>query len=202
MSENIINKTYKLRELIFVIILIALIILYFVLNNYFNIQTVSIISFFGMIIVVIGFYLIDKAFKINFKKRHYLFIIIMAVAAITLSFLYFKYPYFDKIQHFFFPMMYASMVFYIVSKLKLNKKYTLVFVFFIVVATSGLFEILEYLIDITLNWRLQGVFIVTASGQFITIMSRIDDTMLDMITATLGTIVYIISILIIDKIKK
>ena len=145
----------------------------------------------------------DNLFEIKFKRRHYFFAFLIILISILLSFLYFKYPYFDKLQHLFFPMMLGSMIFYMVSKLKLEKKYTLWFTFFIVIGLLSMFELLEYFVDIILGFNLQGVFIKNpqAIGGFDVVMSRIDDTMADILIGTIGSLIYIGSVFFILKKK-
>ena len=50
--------------------------------------------------------------------------------------------------------------------------------FGIVFSLIGIFEIGEYLLDVGLGWKLQGVFAYDG-GKFNLVMSRIDDTMID-----------------------
>src|SRR3989344_2266201 len=76
------NRGYKIRRDIFFIVLVIVIgilwffLRYFELFNYIYeipkyIQIVNSVSLLGLAIAIFGFYMLDKIFKIGFKKRHY-----------------------------------------------------------------------------------------------------------------------------------
>ena len=74
------------------------------------------------IVFLIFFYVIDHLFDIRFKERHYSYITLIAVFSLLLSDFYFFYPNYDKVQHFIQPMLVCSIIFYMVSKLKIALK--------------------------------------------------------------------------------
>lgn len=141
------------------------------------------------------FYLIDHLFDLRFKHYHYLFITIIAITSWMLSNLYYLYPNYDKIQHLVLPILFASIVYHMTRRFKLEPKWRLVFVFFVVLGVIGLHEIGEYLLDNLLGWQTQGVFLRDFTGleKYYQIVSRIDDTMIDMSFGIIGAAIYVIS---------
>ena len=152
-------------------------------------QAIILIEVIG---ITIAFYFFDKGFDINFKPIHYFFVILILILSFVLSPLYFIYPQYDKLQHFFQPILLSIIVFFWLSNVKINLKWKLFFTFFIVLGLSGIFEIIEYLLDVYLDTMLQGVFLRDPSGaeKFNLIQSRIDDTMIDMILNIAGALLY------------
>jgi hypothetical protein len=164
---------------------------------------VNLFAVMGLVVAFIGFYQFDKLFKINFKRKHYWFIIIMSVMAFVLSFLYFRFPYIDKFQHFFFPIMACSIIYHMVSKLNLEKRYKLLFTFFIVIGVITIFELIEYLLDLLFNLYLQGVFLgnPNVSENYRVLFSPIDDTMIDLFMGLLGSLFYVSIVCLRNKIQ-
>lgn len=144
--------------------------------------------------VLFLFYFMDHFFDINFRKRHYFFFFLIVVTGFLLSPLYFIYPQYDKIQHFFQPMLVCSLVFFMVSKLHLELKWKIVFTFFVVVAILGIFEIGEYTLDSFFNLKLQGVYLRDSEGleKFNLLMNPLNDTMVDLVYGVLGSGIYCI----------
>jgi len=154
--------------------------------------------------LLIFFYLTDHLFNLQFKKKHYLFITLIAVTAFLFSPLYLIYPQYDKIQHFFLPILFASIVFHMVRRLNIEFKWQMVFVFFVVIGVIGLHEIGEYVLDVFFDLRLQGVFLRDLQGleKYDLLLDRIDDTMMDMFLGVLGSATYVFSRTWLRKIKK
>jgi len=203
------TKSYIIKRNIFFVIIALFFIIGVFFRRYFNFITnleyiglVNVISLIGLIIVISIFHLADSMFELKLRKRDYFFMYFMSITGIMLSFLYFKFPNYDKVEHLFFPMMFASITYHILTKkLDIPFKWKLFFTFFIIVGSLTMFEIIEYLLDFIFDWHLQGVFIEEAGGIYREILSRIDDTMLDILTGVIGTMIYIISLLIITKSK-
>jgi len=203
------NRNYKLKRNIFFITIIILFLIALFFRRYINfliniqyLQIFNLASIIGIAIVIFSFHLADRSFNINFKKRHYFYVYFMSITGISLSVLYYKLPYYDKVEHFFFPMMFASIVFYLLTKkVKLTKFWKLSFVFFIIVGSISLFELLEYFLDFLFNWKLQGVFIENPIfiGGYEEILNRIDDTMIDIAIGVIGTLVYVFSVVFMRK---
>lgn len=204
------TKSYILKRNIFFILIALLFIIGVFFRRYFNfitelryLELVNIVSLIGLIFVIFIFHLADKMFNLDLRKRDYFFVYLMSIIGIALSFLYFKLPNYDKIEHFIFPMMFASITYYILSKkLDIPFKWKLFFTFFIIIGSLSIFEIIEYFLDFIFNWRLQGVFIESPVGNYKEILARIDDTMLDIFTGIVGTLVYIVFVLMINNSKQ
>ena len=142
--------------------------------------------------LLLVFYLADHIFDLEFKKKHYVFIFLVAVSSFLLSPLYYIYSNYDKVQHFIQPMFFASIVFHMMKRLKLETKWKLVFTFFVIAAGVGIFEIGEYLLDYFFGLKFQGVYIRDISGveKLNLLMDRIDDTMVDMVLGMIGSAMY------------
>jgi len=185
-----ISSDYKhKRRVIWFFSIFLVLMLYFFQNASFLLRVVTSLEF------IILFYLIDHFFDVRFLPRHYAYIFIIAIASILLSPFYFIYPNYDKIQHFIQPMLICSIVFFTVSKLKLELKWKLIFAFFITFSILGLFEIGEYIADYLFNLKLQGVYLRDLSGfkKFNLITEPLDDTMQDLILGFLGSGLYILT---------
>ena len=146
-------------------------------------------TFIGLIV---GFYLIDHLFNIQFKLKHYFFIIIIGMSALFLNYLYFTYPQYDKLQHLILPMLICSIMFFMINKLNLALKWKITFTVFSVAGILGIFEIGEYILDSLFNLKLQGVYLRDLSGleKFHLLLNPLDDTMVDMSFGFFGSFLY------------
>ena len=196
-KEELIDRYKTKRRVIIGITVLFLLILYTFKNTSLLIRPFSTISLLFL------FYAVDHLFDVNFKERHYFFIIFIAVGASMLSPLYFIYPNYDKILHLILPIMFASIVFHMVSNLKMKLRWQLAFVFFVVLGFIGLHEIGEYWLDQFFDLKLQGVFLRNIQGleKYDILLDRIDDTMIDMSIGVLGAAIYCLSIGFYHKIK-
>lgn len=189
--EERIQRSYKIkRRVIIGISVVVLALLYAFKNSSLIIRSMSTI---GLLVV---FYLIDHLFYLRFETRHYFFVSLIAIMGFMLSPLYFIYPSYDKILHLLIPIMFASVVLHMLEKLKLDKKWQLVFVFFVVVGAVGLHEVGEYILDYFFDWKLQGVFLRDIQGlqKYDILLDRIDDTMIDMMLGILGAGIYVVGV--------
>lgn len=187
-KEEDIFKHYRKKRRIIVGISIFLLIILIIFRNSSLLLRVS--SAIGLLFV---FYITDHFFNLKFEPRHYVAIIIIAVTGLLLSPLYFLYPQYDKVLHFILPMIFGSIVFHMVSRLKIDLKWQLTFTFFVVLGVIGLHEIGEYFLDVLFDLKLQGVFLRGDIGgieKFDEVVSRIDDTMIDMGLGVLGALFY------------
>lgn len=180
------------RKVILGLSAIVLLMLYFFKDASLFLRT---ISFVGFIVV---FYVVDHWFDIRFKKHHYLFIILIGITSFLFSSLYYLNPNYDKLLHFFQPILITSIVFFMVNRLRIDLKWKLVFTFFIVVGLLGLFEMGEYTLDYLFDMKMQGVYIRDMAGleKFNLVMNEIDDTMIDMFFGVFGTCFYGLAVLI------
>jgi len=142
--------------------------------------------------VMVSFYLIDFLFDVRFELKHYILVIIIAVSTILMSSLYFIYPQYDKVQHFALPIFICSIMFFMVNRLKIELKWKITFTILGVIGLLGIFEILEYVLDLLFNLKLQGVFLrdVTGLNKFNLILNPLDDTMADLAFGVFGCSVY------------
>jgi hypothetical protein len=172
--------------------IVILAMIYFFKDEGFLLRTISAASF------ILFFYAIDHWFDIRFKPIHYVFIVLIAIASLLLSPLYFIYPQYDKIQHFIQPILLSSIVFHMVSHLKLELKWRLIFTFFIIIGILGMFEMAEYTLDRFFDWKLQGVYIrdITGLNKLELLSEPIDDTMIDLFFGFAGTCFYALAVLL------
>lgn len=186
--KNKISKAYRHKRLIVGIIsLIVLIAIYLFKDS----SSISLrySTFLGVVVV---FYLIDHLFDVRFEFKHYVFIIMIGVSTLLMSSLYFTYPQYDKLQHFFLPLLICSIIFFMINRLKLILKWKITFTVLSVIALLGIFEILEYILDLLFNWKLQGVYLRDLSGlnKFNLLLNPLDDTMVDLAFGILGSSMY------------
>ncbi len=146
-------------------------------------------TFIGLIV---GFYIFDHLFDIRFKPKHYFFILIIGVASLMFSPLYFVYPQYDKIQHFFMPILLCSIIFFMINKLHIDLKWKITFTISSIIALLGIFEIGEYVLDLLFNLKLQGVYLRDLQGleKFHLLLNPLDDTMVDLSFGILGSSIY------------
>jgi len=174
------------RRLIIGISIVLLIILYIFKNYNFMIRVAGVL--FGLWI----FYFVDHAFKAKFYFRHYVYILTILVFGILLSTFYWSYPNYDKILHLIMPILGSIMIFFLVNKLKIKFQWKLLITFTAVLSILALLEIGEYLFDIFLDLKAQGVYIRDISGleKYNLVLDRIDDTMIDLMLGTAGAIIF------------
>lgn len=126
---------------------------------------------------------VDKT-KIN---RNYSILIYVALWLHLIGefYLYANLPYYDKLLHFFVPMLITSMVYDYTKKFKFE--YKNIGVFLAVVGMLCLFEIFEFGIDLFLGLDMIGVINM---GEII--ISPLSDTMSDLIFGTLGSLLFLV----------
>ena len=189
-KEDIYHKYKYKRGAIIGLCVLILLLLYAFKNASFLIRSLSAVGF------LILFYMIDHFFDLEFKEYHYFFIVIIAVSSFLLSPLYYVYPQYDKIQHLFLPILFSSIVFHMIWRLDLKLKWKIVFVFFVVIGSLGMFEIGEYWLDYFYDLKLQGVFLRDVQGleKYNLLLDRNDDTMIDLLLGIIGSAVYSLSV--------
>ncbi len=150
---------------------------------------------FGVIFGLGLFCFIDYAFSLKFRLRHYIYVFLILFGGILLSPLYFISPTYDKILHFFIPILGSIMIFFIVDKLKIKFQWKLLITFTAIMSVIAIHEIGEYLLDLLWDLKLQGVYIRDVSGlkKLNPVQSRIDDTMVDMIIGTISGLIFTIA---------
>ena len=184
-KKHLVIYQYK-RRTVFGLSLLLLLMIYFFKNASFILRAVSTAG------LLIFFYVLDHSFDIRFRGKHYLFILVIAIFTLLLSPFYHLYPHYDKVQHFFLPLLISSIIFYMVSHLRIELKWKLTFTFFITIGILGLFELGEYALDYFFDLKLQGVYLRDLQGleKFNLIVDRIDDTMIDLFLGILGSSLY------------
>lgn len=158
----------------------------------------------GILFFMIGFYAIDHLFNIKFEFYHYLIFIAITLLSLMLSPVYFLWAHYDKLLHLLQPFLLSFIIFHLVSHIKVDKRLQILFTFFITISIAGVFaEIAEYLLDILLDARLQGVYTFNFETQLLELrQSRIDDTMVDMMLGLVGSTVYAIGFLFLTMKQK
>jgi len=179
----------------FHIILFLLVLVMGIVFSYFHLIPIFVSIYFAFV-VIYGFYVFDVLFNINFKLKHYIFMIIIVLTGPALLILFYQvFFYSDKILHYLHPILLSSIVFFIVSKLKIKKSYALFITAFIVFGSFAIFEVIEYVVDFFLNIGMQGAYLRDISGVIISQVAVLDpltDTMTDLILGLLGSLTYMI----------
>lgn len=133
------------------------------------------------------FYATDHLFNVRFSLVHYLYAIAIVTLGVVMSPLYNIYPVYDKVLHYTLPILFSSLVFKTMQNFKIELRWKLLFVFFIVVGTAALFEIGEFAVDQSLDLNTQGVYITSSPGSTgEEVLDPNTDTMIDLIFGTLG----------------
>jgi len=181
-------KYHVKRRVLVTVSVIVMAFLYVFRDTSYLSRSVSVVGLFFV------FYLVDHLFNFHFKVSHYLFIFFIGATGFLLSPLYFVSPNYDKVLHLIHPIMFASIFYHMVTRLKLEKKWRLIVVFALVVAGIGLFEIWEHNLDNFFDLKLQGVYVRDSAGEnrLSILQTGLDDTMVDMSLGVLGAAIYII----------
>ena len=179
------------------ITILSLVVIHFLLVNFSYLfgmdQIVFSLSNLIFSVLIIGFvYFMDCKFDIEFKKRHYFFAAFIVLSGWMLSPLYSAYINYDKVLHFFQPMMLSSIILHMMKKAEIKPKWKIVLTFFIVTSLIGLFEIAEFGLDRLFNMQLQGVFLsgLKKANKLHMIMDPLSDTHMDLIVGYLGSLIY------------
>lgn len=188
----------KKRRLIIGVSIFLLFVLYLFKNFSLLIRVLGVI--FGLVV----FYLFDHLFKIDFKLRHYYYVLLILFCGIIFSPLYFSSPNYDKILHFLLPILGGILIFYIIDKQKLSLQWKLLITFMFVVSFLTIHEIGEYLMDILWDLKLQGVYLRDISGleKFDLVIPKNDDTMMDLILGMIGSLFFVAGKTIVHFYKK
>jgi len=190
---------YKTKRKFIVSVSLALLLLLYLFKNYSSsVRVVSVI--FGLAI----FYFIDHAFAVQFRLRHYIYMFVVLLFGIMLSPLYYLSEIYDKVLHLLMPILGCTIVFFSVDKLKLEFKWKLLLTLTSLISILVILEIGEYLFDIFLDLKLQGVYIRDISGlqKYNLVLDKIDDTMIDLILGVLGCGIFSVGKLIFYYYKK
>lgn len=174
------------RRILFGVFFAMTVLIYFFSSYLFVAQVATGIAALGL------FYLVDHLYNIKFPLRHYVFAIIIVVSSLILSPLYFVYAHYDKILHLALPFLFSAIVFKLVSRLKLDTRWKLLFTFFVVVATLAFFEIGEFTLDYFFDVKTQGVYLRDSEGltRFTQIIDRNTDTMIDLVFGAISAGIY------------
>lgn len=86
------------------------------------------------------------------------------------------------------------MIFFAVNKLKIKFQWKLLITFTSILSMFVLLEIGEYLLDLFLGFKLQGVYVRDISGvqKLKILQDPLNDTMIDMIFGLIGSLVFVI----------
>ncbi len=178
------------RHILYIVVgIIILAILYALKNtNYF-------VRASGFVFSIVLFCLFDYFFQLEFKRHHYLIFIFIAATGVLLSPLYAIYTNYDKVLHLISPVLFCILVFFMVNKLNTKFSIKLFISVMIVISFLALFEIGEYGLDKLFDWKLQGVYIRDYSGveKLNIIMNENDDTMIDLILGSIGSLLFVIT---------
>ena len=179
---------YKKKRILIIGISLFLLLVFYLFKN-----LSTSIRVFGFILGLLIFYFADHMFEIDFKSRHYGYMIIILALGVLFSPLYSFYSIYDKILHFLMPILGCFLIFHIVDKKNLSIQWKLWVVFLFIMTSLTIHEIGEYLIDQLWDLKLQGVYIRNISGaeKLNLVMSKIDDTMIDLIVGAIGALSFI-----------
>jgi hypothetical protein len=147
----------------------------------------------SFIAAVAVFWIADSLFKLKFRNRHYLILVFIGATGLLFSPLYSLYAYYDKTLHFFNPVLFCIIIFYLVNRIKNISFPTKLFLTFsITVCFLSLWELTEFFLDKLYDTKMQGVWLrdITGASKISLIMDRNDDTMIDLLLGVIGTTVF------------
>jgi hypothetical protein len=163
----------------------------------------NLVSIYFAFVIIYAFYVFDILFNVCFKSYHYVLIVIIALTGPALLVPFYQiFIYSDKILHYIHPILLSSIVFFVVSKLKIKRLEALFITAFIVLASFAIFEIIEYVADFFFNLGMQGVYLRDVRGVLIqqeAILDPLNDTMTDLILGLLGVLTYLVYGILRDK---
>ncbi len=171
-------------------VFIALITSNYFFSNFYYFLTEFIITIFFLLLL----YYLDYHLNIRFELKHYFYIILILFAGILFSPIYYIYYSYDKLLHFIIPTLWCMVVFYLVNKLKIPFGTKLLFTFSIVTMSLVFMEVIEYSLDTFLGHTFQGVYLtadIHTLQRMDLILSKIDDTMIDLIAGISGSLLFI-----------
>lgn len=178
------------RHVIYILVGVLILAILYALKN-----TGYFVRASGFILSLLLFFLFDYFFRMGFKSHHYVIFIFISTAGILLSPFYYIFPVYDKVLHLTSPFLLCILVFFMVNKL--NTKFSIKLFITVMIITSflALFEIGEYGLDRLFDWKLQGVYLRDYSGveKLNIIMDKNDDTMIDLILGTIGSLFFVIT---------
>lgn len=182
------------RGLIFIAIFILFIAL--VLSNYFFSNFYYFFTEFILAVCfLLAFHFLDHFLNIQFELKHYLYVMLILFAGILFSPIYYIYYSYDKVLHFVIPVLWCIVVYYLVDKLRISFWSKLLFTFSIVVSSLVFLEIIEYSLDTIFGHTFQGVYLTAdfhTLERMDLILSKIDDTMIDLIFGVGGSLLFVI----------
>ncbi len=171
-------------------VFIALIASNYFFSNFYYFLTEFIITVFFLLLL----YYLDYHLNIRFELKHYFYIILILFAGVLFSPVYYIYYSYDKLLHFVIPILWCMVVFYLVNKLKIPFGVKLLFTFSIVIMSLVFLEVIEYSLDTLLDQTFQGVYLTADFRTFQRIeliLSKIDDTMIDLIAGIAGSLLFV-----------
>jgi len=131
-------------------------------------------------------------FNFDFKLSHYVNIILILTLSWLFAPLYYLSSIYDKILHLTMPILGSILIFYVVDKQKLSFQWKLFITFMFIISTLAFFEIGEYLMDQLFDFSFQGVYLRVSSFEKLNLtMSKIDDTMLDLIIGIISSLLFV-----------
>ncbi|MFC1686216.1 hypothetical protein ACFLZZ_04330 [Nanoarchaeota archaeon] len=166
-------------KFLFVIISSLLILLALILWG----ETDYLVRYFTTVVTLLLFLFVDWKWDINYRRRHYAYVLIMAIGGIIMTPLYFVYAWYDKALHLIFPFFLFFLVHYLVSKYTKSFRERIIISVIATFALTVLFEVGEYVVDLLFGWKLRGVFIrnFQSTQEYDVFLGRTIDTILDLI---------------------
>jgi len=144
-------------------------------------------------------------FKLENIPQYVYFLLSLVLLLNVFGELFFKFYYvqcetgicasliYDKILHFFNPIVFATLIYYLSKNKVKDRKMLILFSIAVTFSLGGLWEIIEYGFDSVFGALMQGVFAVGEDSHFFAaglILDRMSDTIIDMTLNLCGCIVF------------
>jgi hypothetical protein len=181
-------KTHKARIIYIIIGIIIFGLLYALKNTGYSLRVAT------FLFSILLFYAIDLWLDLDFKKRHYIIFIIVAITGIIFSPFYFIFPNYDKVLHLIEPIFLSTLIFFLLDKIKIKFSAKIILTFAVMIAALSIFEMGEYVLDQAFDFKLQGVYLRDISGvaKLNIVLDKNDDTMIDMLFGTAGALIFVL----------
>ncbi|MBS3080431.1 hypothetical protein J4221_03095 [Candidatus Pacearchaeota archaeon] len=169
--------------------LILTMILSIIIISYFLFEEIGLNSLILSLVIVIGFYTVEKYFSLNFQIHHYFYILIIVFSIVFFYYFQLQFTYVDKILHLIGGFMLASVSYYIFKKKKLNYPLITAFIFSLSIILA--YEFYEYIMDYYFEIPMRGVY-QNINNQIIMLIDPVKDTIQDITLGITGFFLFII----------
>lgn len=166
--------------------------LFMILISYFLFKEIGFNSLIISLLILIGFYTVERHLSINFKIHHYSYTIIIIFSILFFYYIQSLFIYIDKFLHLIGGFMLASVTYHTFKKISITKNYALAtaFLFSLIIIIS--YEGYEYGMDQIFGENMRGVYQMI-NNQLIMVVDPLKDTIQDVALGIVGFFLFFIT---------